>query len=210
MEPEPSEPDDSGGTEPGPSEPDDSGESSVEVIQKALTNYGYNSGYGYTDRFCYAWGETLPDDLVYESSNPDVVVINAEGQFTTLSAGTAVLTASDADRRYELTVEVQDRFQWSYTLLDGRVYLDIGKEFHISGYSWMSGTRPKSGKWTSSDPSVAKMYDLGVDFWDRCRVVGVSEGTATITGVITFEVDTAAGTTVTLEDTVSFQVDSCT
>ena len=74
----------------------------------------------------------------------------------------------------------------------------------------MSGTRPKSGKWTSSDPSVAKMYDLGVDFWDRCRVVGVSEGTATITGVITFEVDTAAGTTVTLEDTVSFQVDSCT
>ena len=136
-----------------------------------------------------------------------MVIISEDGRFTTLSAGEAVLTASGPNRRYELTVQVQDRLQWSYTLLDGRVYLGTGKQFNFSSYSWMAGIQPLSGKWTSSDPSVAGIYDLGVDFWKLCRVTGVSCGTATITGVITCRVDTAAGTSVTVEETVSFQVE---
>lgn len=84
-EPVPPTPDDNENLEPTPPAPDESGE--IEVVRKALEDYGYNAGYGYTYSFCGAWGETLPAGLSYASSDPAVVVINEEGRFTTLSAG---------------------------------------------------------------------------------------------------------------------------
>lgn len=178
-----------------------------ETISKELTDFGYNSGYGYTSNFHAAWGDTLPSTLVYESSDPETVAIDETGRFTTLAPGTAVLTATDTvtQSKYVLTVQVQNCFQWSYTFVLGRVYLGCGTEQHISGYSYYGGTRPISGQWVSSAPEIAEMYYLGINFWDRCRVVGVSLGTAVITGTIDFRVETVVGTRM-MQDTVSFQV----
>ena len=178
-----------------------------ETISKELTDFGYNSGYGYTSSFWGEWRDTLPSTLVYESSDPEIVAINEWGRFTTLAPGTAVLTATDTvtQSKYVLTVQVQNCFQWSYTILLGRVYVGCGTEQDISGYSYSGGVRPISGQWVSSAPEIAEMYDLGINFWDRCRVVGVSEGTAVITGTIDFRVETVVGTMM-MQDTVSFQV----
>ena len=126
-----------------------------------------------------------------------------------MAPGEAVLTAVDPgtpEREYALTVRVQDCFQWEYAALPENAYLVCGVTYCLTGLGWLSNLRSASIEWTSSDPDVASpdpQYFL--PNWYYCRVVGHALGTATFTGVVTFQVETPAGV-VDMRDTVTFQV----
>lgn len=183
---------------PGPDEPET-------VFRKEVTQYG-EIGYGFTLSFPGEWGETLPGTLVYTSSDPKVAAINAEGRFTTLSAGTAELTAvapDDPGCRYVLKVHVADHFQWFPSPVTTTCVVGKQDSLRLAGEgSWSGHVVPKSAVWTSSDPSI---LEAAGTYWMWCGVLGRAPGTVTITGVITFEVETVVGTK-TMQDTVTFQV----
>ena len=143
--------------------------------------------------------------MTYSSSAPDVVYINSSGLFSTLSPGTAVLTAASQERpetQYTITVTVLDEFSWDYSLPDVEIYVGQTRAAGFSSFGLYNGTTISSGVWTSSDPSVVTASDSDAY---GCLLTGESPGTATLTGVIYFAVDTRAGTQ-TMSDTVSFQV----
>jgi len=80
--------------------------------------------------------------------------------------------------------------------------VDQAKYHYISSYALFSGITPYSGSWTSSDPSVVAIGDQNSTF---CQIIGISPGSTTVTGVISFQVETRAGVKI-MTDTVSFSV----
>lgn len=175
------------------------------VFRKEVKRYG-EIGYGLTLSFPSEWEETLPGTLIYISSDPKVAEINAEGRFTTLSAGAVDLTAFDPDDpgcRYVLTVHVADHFQWFPSPVTTTCVVGKQDLLRLAGEgSWSGPVVPKSAVWTSSDSSILEVKGT---YWKWCGVLGHAPGTVTITGVITFEVETVVGTK-TMQDTVTFQV----
>ena len=164
----------------------------VTVYRQDRGRFGYCSGYGYTSYFLWDWTETesLPSNLTFVSSAPDVVYINSDGKYTTFSAGTAVLSAwnpDDPSQRYELTVVVQDSFDWSCPFPDFTQKMELS-ESHSFAYSMGSDQRIKSVSMTSSDPDVAEaQYANAYTFW----LVPHKPGVTTLSATFTFQVYTA-------------------
>ena len=146
------------------------------------------------------------DNIVYSSSDPSVVYIAENGAFSTLTPGTAVLTAAfpqDGNYQVDVTIHVSDEFAWDYQVSDMEIGAGQSRYHYITPYALYSGCTLLSGSWSSSDTSVAQAASGSRG--NGCQVTGVSAGTAAITGVISFQVETRAGTK-TMTDTVSFQV----
>ena len=163
-------------------------------------------GYGYSADFTGVWQGTLPETLEVTSSKPSVVYTSPQGRFTTLTPGEAVLTAFDPgspDRQYELTIRVEDAFQWTYALNMENMALFVGEiQENYLEYNIDSGFFGRA-YWSSADPYVAEISYTKGDH--RCKIVGISPGTTEITARIVFDVPTADGFK-SMEDTVSFQV----
>lgn len=170
-----------------------------------------SSDLGRSYSFGGQWGELNPRDaglpvgLTYSSSNPDVVYINSSGLFSALSPGTAVLTgvsSQDPGTRYTITVQVSSKVPWDYQIADTTLWVGQSKYHYITPYGLYSGFTLSSTTWSSSDPSVV---EVGVQQPDSCQLIANAPGTATISGAVTFQVDTRAGTR-TYTDHISFQV----
>lgn len=181
-------------------------EDDVTVLKQELTSFGYSSGYGFNSSFANTWKQSeLPENLTYLSSDPAVVYVDTYGRFSTLSAGTAVLTAWDPDDpsvRYELTVQVQDRFDWNCQMSGKRILIENSGEPVSFTCSRDGNVILQSTRFTSSDPSVAEVVFSSLY---NCNVKGRKPGTAEITCTFTFLVDTHAGK-MTMQDTCSCTV----
>lgn len=198
--------------EPGPVEPDPP-ELEPIVYERPFTDSLQNGGYGYTATFSQVWGDYLaPVKMTYSSSDPTVVAVNEEGVFTTLAPGTAVVSALDENHdgaafRYDLAVTVEDHFCWNYSLPDISIEQGQTELNSIETYHW---SRPEdynieivAGEWTSSDPDTVQVEPVKNP--GACDVSGLAPGTATVSGRIVFQLDTAGGPK-TMEDTLSFLV----
>lgn len=173
---------------------DEPPEADIPTVSQELEQFGYCSGYGYNGYFSSIWDGELPEDLTYISSDPAVAYIVEGGEFSTLSAGTAVLTATSAANpacRYELTLHVEDRFDCVRTVKETKAYLDgTNSTAWAPNYQDYNG-RLKEIKWTSSDPEM-----LSVIWGDTevCSYRAYREGKAALIGTAAFEVSTVAGT----------------
>ena len=176
-----------------------------------VENRNMSSQLGLSYSFGGQWGELnpmdagLPAGLSYSSSNPEAVYINSSGFFSALSPGTAVLTgvsAQDPGTRYTITVQVSNTVPWDYQIADTTLRVGQSKYHYITPYALYSGYTLSSTAWSSSDPSVV---EVGQQQPASCQLIANAPGTATISGVVTFQVDTRAGTR-NFTDTVSFQV----
>lgn len=186
--------------DPAPEDPPVPEEPAVYVTERVFADPAGIGGYGFTGTFARSWGSGLPPvEMRYASSDPEVAVINEEGVFTTLSAGTAVLSATQTVQdgfhmRYELTVEVEDHFNWSVQMPDTTLQAGQTQLCSIQTCQWnrLEGYDIQMEKieWTSSDPTVVKLQDQN---GFSCCALGMSPGTASITGAVTFRLDTAVG-----------------
>ena len=122
-----------------------------ETEEVVLGDFGFCSGRGYKDTFRRAYeaaGGTLPEGkLYYNSSDNNVValernqnfMVKEDGDFATEKAGKVFLSAEawdDDQKQYVLVIEVQDRFDWRYSLEDRRGTAWNGGgpgEYHLYG-----------------------------------------------------------------------------
>lgn len=147
----------------------------------------------------------LPAGLSYSSSNPSVAYIDSDGFFSALAPGTAVLTgvsAQDPGTHYTITVQVSNTVPWDYQIADTTLWVGQSKYHYITPYSLYTGFTLSSTAWSSSDPSVV---EVGNQDATSCQLIANAPGTATISGTVTFQADTRAGTR-TYTDHISFQV----
>ena len=175
--------------------------------RRELTEFGSASGYGYTRFFREMWDEILPEALTgYTSSDPDVACILETGEFSTLSAGTAELSAVDPDdpeHPYTLILHVQDRLDWIRSIDNGTAWLDLPRSFNVVGYSVHPDKRPLSSVWESGDTSIVTAEPSG--YWAAGRLTGKALGETDVTVTFFFEVQTVVGA-LEMQDTLQFHV----
>lgn len=165
-----------------------------EVINQVLSDYGYQSGYGYSDYFASEWDGELPEELVYSSSAPEIVAINDEGRFSTLAPGTAVLTAedpSDASKKYTLTITVKDELDWTCYYFDAILNVGDSKSWLYESYVHNGKKDLLGAEYTSSDPSIVTAEKVINS--DACLLTAIAPGKTTITARLHFSVDTVVG-----------------
>jgi alpha-tubulin suppressor-like RCC1 family protein len=134
----------------------------------------------------------LRDDLelVWESSNPDVAVVDQDGTVFPTGLGTAKITAS-AGVEGEATIVVAQIAVEGLTLLPGADTVIVGETTQFAAQVLGPGGHPASGfsyQFSSSDAAIAAVSGTGV-------VTGVAPGVATISV-------SAAGLTTTAQITV--------
>lgn len=189
---------------PVPEEPESS------VYRKELTRFGNCSGYGFTSSFGIMWGDlSIKNQLTdFASSDPSVVCISEEdGMFSTLAAGTAELSARnkyDPNRLYIMTIHVQDRLDWKYSVSDVSIQASSQKIHMLNNIDMHYGPKFVSCSWASSDPSVVAVEAVS-STWYCCWLNSAAPGEAVITGDYVFDIHTINGT-VQMTDTVTFQV----
>ncbi|MDI9522510.1 MAG: Ig-like domain-containing protein [Bacteroidota bacterium] len=125
----------------------------------------------------------LPDDatdpsLTWSSSNPAIATVNDAGVVTAVKAGTAVVkaTAKDDSGKYdECTVTVNPKIilVTSVTLDNTTLTLEEGQSTMLKATVAPDDATDKSLTWTSSDPAVATVNQVGV-------VTALKAGTTTI------------------------------
>lgn len=189
---------------PVPEEPESS------VYRKELARFGNCSGYGFTSSFGMMWGDfSIKNQLTdFASSDPSVVCISEEdGMFSTLAAGTAELSARnkyDPNRLYIMTVHVQDRLDWKYSVSDVSIQAGSQKIHMLTNIDMYYGPKFVSCSWASSAPSVVAVEAVS-STWYCCWLNSAAPGEAVITGDYVFDVHTINGT-VQMTDTVTFRV----
>jgi len=184
-------------------------EPEVTVIEQTLEFFGQTSGYGSSASFSDYWNQgTLPEELKYESSDPAVICVNENGDFTTLSAGTASLTAVDPNNPgvcYRMNFQVQDHFDWRVYLYSEVLELkSVGMDINTFSYTKDYYTSIERIQWTSSNESVVTAQE-GV-FQEQCRLYGHAPGDAEITGTVQFRLTSAKDELLTMTDVITFQV----
>ena len=182
-------------------------EEEMVVHRKELEKFGYCSGYGGSFVFANKWGDELPENLVYTSSDSAVAVVDSNGHCDALSAGSVELMAFDPDEpkvQYVLALEVQDRFDWSYRFEDGAVDLTNYSDRHGIDSMAISGAVIRSVKFTSSDPDTLEVLFTALNT-RSCSLKGLRRGSVELFCTLTFEVDTCVGMRM-MEDTISCQI----
>ena len=112
------------------------------------------------------------DEIFWESSNKDVVVVDNDGNITAISDGVATVTASyeDASDSIEITVLKKNSLDIQATEL----VLQVGKTLDITyGYYFNDGATSEDIIWTSSNTNVARV--------ENGRVIAKLDGETTIT-----------------------------
>lgn len=138
---------------------DEPPEDDIPTVRKELERFGSCSGYGYTGCFPSSsiWGERLPENLTYVSSNPAAAYIDNNGFFITLSAGTAVLTVTSTEEpacRYALTLHVEDRFDCEWAIKEVVVNPEYSCSVRVPSYQISSSGTLTNIEWTGSDPDI--------------------------------------------------------
>lgn len=180
-------------------------EDGIPTVRRELEGFGNCSGYGYTGRFPSVWGGELPADLTYASSDPAVACISGAGGFTTLSAGTVVLTATRTAEpacRYALTLHVKDRFDCIRTVKEAIANPEYSNSTQGPKYELFSSGRLTDIQWTSSDPEILTVI---AGTAGGCSFKAHRVGKAALNGVATFMIYTTEGTRY-LKDTFSMPV----
>ena len=128
----------------------------------------YNKKVGETD-FVVPMGYTATEgvNLVFTSSNPDVVSVNQYGEFTANKEGTATITVSYGEAQAQATVNVgwggeNPRIRMNQTIettgelkLAGTMPFDLGLWVYYNAKKWNDATY----EYTLSDPSVGSIVD---------------------------------------------------
>ena len=117
--------------------------------------------------------------IIWTSSNESVLTVNQYGTMTGVGYGTAVVTATAADGSgvsASCIVQVI-RPVTDIKLSKSKITLYVGDVFHLVATVEPADASVKKLEWTSSDPTVAKVYDdgdveaVGVG---RCKVYATS------------------------------------
>lgn len=179
------------------------------VEQKELAKFGSASGYGFNGRFELAWGDfSLLGKLTdYATSDSSVIDIAEDGSFTTLSEGTATLSAKrrdDPGHQYVMTLHVQNHLDWDREISDVVIQAGRGWFYGPASTQQPSGKDFVSCSWESSNPDVATVRNDSI--WCNCWVTGVAPGEAVITGVYVFDVKLTTKGVLRMTDTVTFRV----
>ena len=125
--------------------------------------------------------------FTYVSSDEEIVVVDANGLVSALNHGTAVITVTDGNITKTVSVTVVDA---DASATNSQLKKGDTAEIQVTVYPDSDGE--VSVTLTSSDESVAKIEDG--------KIVGVGNGTAEITAVITVTVD---GEEITLIRTIT-------
>ena len=125
--------------------------------------------------------KVIPDgateaDFIYVSSDDEVAVVDSDGLVSALNYGTAVITVTDGNITKNVTVTVVDA---DVSVTNTQLKKGDTAEIQVTAYPDSDGV--VSVTLTSSDDSVAKIEDG--------KIVGVGNGTAEITAVITVTVN---------------------
>lgn len=129
--------------------------------------------------------------ISWQSSDPNVASVGADGSVTGRSTGTARITATSEGRSGSGIVTVRPVPVAAVVVSPSTTSIDEGETARISASPRGSDGLPLSGRpvtWSSSDPSVVTVDDNGT-------VTGVSGGTATVTASVEGQ---DAGVTVTV------------
>lgn len=170
-------------------------EDDIPTVRKEVEQFGKCSGYGYAGFFKNFWDEEIPKDgMTYLSSDPAVACISEWGSFTTVSAGTVVLTATSTEepaRRYALTLHVEDRLDCVRTIKEEEAWLEESSHSAFApNYELSASGRLTNVQWTSSDPEILTVIAGGSG---ACSYKALKPGKAALNGVATFMIDTPEG-----------------
>lgn len=185
----------------------------AEVIGLDAGNFGYCQGCGYCDKFRYTWEFIskipLPDTMEYRSSDPEIIFINEQGAFTTLSPGTAVLAAwdpGDPGVCYTMTFQVTDRFDWNVNMLVLDTYAGAESDAFVDAFAMNYAAKLLGIAWSCDETEILAVSSVK-DMPLRCHLTGLAPGTATVTGTARFSLVTAAGKLTEITDRFTFQVE---
>lgn len=151
----------------------------VTSITLADKNKFLNYGDSYTMPVTVG-SETASDKgLIWSSSNESILTVSQFGVITGVGYGTAVVTATAADGSgvSDSCVVQVVRPVTDITLSHSKITLYVGDVFHVEATVAPENASVKKLLWTSSDPSVARVYDdgdieaVGVG---RCKVYATS------------------------------------
>lgn len=118
----------------------------------------------------------VPVHVTWSGSNSDVVSVAADGTVTAKAAGTAVITAAAGDFTDTCTVTVPETKLTAISLPETCIISRGGQEEMPVAYAPVNTTDDRTVSWSSADPDIADVSG-GV-------VMGVSEGTTTITAQV--------------------------
>lgn len=124
----------------------------------------------------YTANEKWTDDLIFTSSNTNVVTIDQNGVMTPVALGSATVQVSNADESYAWFIQVQviNRVPiTSFDLIENAMVINKGISKRIT-FSVTPATYNEDIIWASSDPSVATVDEYGF-------VKGLKNGMVTIT-----------------------------
>ena len=115
--------------------------------------------------------------IIWESSSPNICHVSETGVVTALDYGIAIITASTKDGGYKayckITVEKGTVNVSSIILDKSELSLTKGKEYALSATVLPNDADNKALTWSSTNPTVATVNNLGV-------ISALSEGEATI------------------------------
>ena len=113
------------------------------------------------------------DEVTWQSSNPDIVVIDKDGMLTAKAVGTANVRVAVGEKTAVCAVTVVQPVT-RISLNKSSLALEAFEEYALTATVYPSDAADKSIEWTSSDDSVAMISQTGL-------VTPVSKGTAVIT-----------------------------
>lgn len=109
----------------------------------------------------------------WKSSNPSVATVSQSGKVKAVKKGSTVISAKVNKKTYKCKVTVKQRVT-SVTISKTSYFMMPGKTWTVPVTVKPSNANNKSLKWSSSNPSVAKVSSSG-------KVTAVSNGNAVIT-----------------------------
>ena len=121
--------------------------------------------------------EIKKEDLVYESSDEEIVTVSETGKIKAIKEGKAIITISTKDNKYseklEITVTGEEVLVKSIYITGSKEVL-VGNTIKLTANIGPIDATNKKVIWTSSNGSVAIVDELG-------NVRGIKAGTVTIT-----------------------------
>ena len=121
--------------------------------------------------------EIKKEDLVYESSDEEIVTVSETGNIKAIKEGKAIITIRTKDNKYseklEITVTAEEVSVKSVYITGSKEVL-VGNTIKLTANIGPINATNKNVKWTSSNSSVATVDEQG-------NVRGLRAGTVTIT-----------------------------
>lgn len=116
--------------------------------------------------------ENFTDEVVWKSSDTNVLTVDNAGTITAKAIGTATVRVAVGEKTASCTVEVVQPVT-SISLSKSSISLDAFEEYKLTATVYPDNAADPSVEWTSSNEAVATVTQNG-------KVVPVSKGTATI------------------------------